>query len=249
VELIALSAQAAGLVSRPDVMALAGLGPADIVDQRLLDQRLLALGDTLVDAGQADRWRSAAIDAVRAEHARQPMERAVSKDVAVRATIAAGCPAAVAARVVADAVYRQDLVADGAKLRLPTHLVRFDTRQSEAAELLLKLLDSGGFAPPDFSSAVAAAKAGDVVAELEASGQIQRIAPNLATTSDLLHRAHALLWDVFLQEGPLTASRARDVLATTRKYILPLLAALDQRGWTRRQGDVRVVLDIRHGSQ
>lgn len=37
-----------------------------------------------------------------------------------------------------------------------------------------------------------------------------------------------------------TVAQARDVLATTRKYVLPLMAHLDKTGVTRRLGDVRV---------
>lgn len=243
-ELIVLSAQTLGFVPRRDVMALSGLGPASATGP--VDPRLLSLGDALVDARQAERWRAAAVESVRREHVRQPMDRGAAKDVPVRAAISAGCPAEVAARLVSDAVARRELVLDGARLRLPSHRVQFDARQTEAAERLLELLDSGGFAPPDFASAVAEANAADIVAELDASGRILRIAPNLATTVEVLDRAHALLWEAFLREGPLTASQARDALATTRKYVLPLLATLDQRGCTRRQGDLRVVLDVAH---
>ena len=37
-----------------------------------------------------------------------------------------------------------------------------------------------------------------------------------------------------------TVSQVRDALATSRKYLLPLLAVLDTSGVTRRRGDVRV---------
>ena len=38
----------------------------------------------------------------------------------------------------------------------------------------------------------------------------------------------------------MTAAEARDVLGTTRKYILPLLEHMDERRITRRVGDERV---------
>ena len=37
-----------------------------------------------------------------------------------------------------------------------------------------------------------------------------------------------------------TVAQVRDALGTTRKHVLPLLAALDATGVTRRRGDVRV---------
>jgi selenocysteine-specific elongation factor len=39
----------------------------------------------------------------------------------------------------------------------------------------------------------------------------------------------------------LTAAEARDLLGTTRKYVLPLLEHLDERRITRRLGDQRVL--------
>jgi selenocysteine-specific elongation factor len=243
-QLIVLSAQTAGFVPGRDIMALGGLGPAKAPGPS--DERLLWLGEAVVDSGQAEQWRAAAVESVRAEHARHPMDRSVAKDVPTRAAVRAGCPPALADRLVTDAVARQELALDGARLRLPSHRVQLNEHQIEAADLLVKLLDSAGFTPPDFASAVAETHAADVVSELEASGRIQRIAPNMVTTAAVLDRAHAALWEAFLEQGALTASQAREVLATTRKYLLPLLAALDQRGCTRRQDDVRVVLDVAH---
>jgi selenocysteine-specific elongation factor len=46
----------------------------------------------------------------------------------------------------------------------------------------------------------------------------------------------------FLQEHQkMTAAEARDVLGTTRKYILPLLEHMDERHITRRVGDERIL--------
>jgi selenocysteine-specific elongation factor len=42
------------------------------------------------------------------------------------------------------------------------------------------------------------------------------------------------------EHGKMTAAEARDVLGTTRKYILPLLEHMDERRLTRRTGDERV---------
>ena len=52
-----------------------------------------------------------------------------------------------------------------------------------------------------------------------------------------------------LAEGPgLSVSRIREILATSRKYAVPLCEYLDRIGFTRRQGDLRV-LDDRYAGQ
>jgi selenocysteine-specific elongation factor len=43
------------------------------------------------------------------------------------------------------------------------------------------------------------------------------------------------------EHSTMTAAEARDVLGTTRKYILPLLENLDELHLTRRQGDQRIL--------
>ena len=42
-----------------------------------------------------------------------------------------------------------------------------------------------------------------------------------------------------LQHGRMTVAEARDLLDTTRKYVLPLLEHLDSAGITQRDGDYR----------
>ena len=237
-------ARAHRVVSERDVVGLAGLGRGSRGAAE--DERLVRLGGMLAEAENAGRWRGAAVAAVGRYHASHPTERAAPKDIAVRAAIADGCPPAVGALLVVNAIDQGELAAEGSGVRLPAHRVQLDQGQSQAAEHLIDLLNEGGFAPPELPAALAQARAADVVRELEASGRLVRIAPDLAMTSETLDRAHVLLLEAFLQGGPLTASRARDVLGTTRKYVLPLLAALDQRGCTRRRGDLRIVLDAGH---
>ena len=41
--------------------------------------------------------------------------------------------------------------------------------------------------------------------------------------------------------GPFTVAEFRDLVGASRKYAVPLLEYLDQAGFTRRQGDVRVL--------
>ncbi|MDP9405890.1 MAG: SelB C-terminal domain-containing protein, partial [Actinomycetota bacterium] len=77
---------------------------------------------------------------------------------------------------------------------------------------------------------------------LEAAGTIVRLGPDLAMTAAAVDQAVATLRAAYQAEGALTASRAKDVLATSRKYALPLLEELDRRGRTRRRGDVRDVV-------
>jgi selenocysteine-specific elongation factor len=46
-------------------------------------------------------------------------------------------------------------------------------------------------------------------------------------------------------EGRITASRFRDVLGTSRKYVVPLLEHFDSAGVTVRDGDLRALRTVR----
>jgi hypothetical protein len=91
---------------------------------------------------------------------------------------------------------------------------------------------------------------GETVAELVAAGftreeigaaaragLVVRIGPDLVVAPALVARGERVV-----QSSPrgITVSAFREALGTTRKYAVPLLEWFDQRGLTRRVGDVRV---------
>jgi selenocysteine-specific elongation factor len=69
------------------------------------------------------------------------------------------------------------------------------------------------------------------------AGLVVRVAPDLVFTPDLVDRALAIV----SAAGPagITVSAFREALGTSRKYALPILEWFDQRGITRRAGDLR----------
>jgi selenocysteine-specific elongation factor len=115
-----------------------------------------------------------------------------------------------------------------------------DADDVAARQHLLGLLDAEPFTPPGLGEAAQRAGASwALVRELEAVGDLVRLGPDLAVTAAALQSATDWLRDAYQREGALTAARAKDVLATTRKYAVPLLEELDRRGATQRTGDLR----------
>jgi selenocysteine-specific elongation factor len=55
-----------------------------------------------------------------------------------------------------------------------------------------------------------------------------------------LGRARALVVDALRERQTLTVADVRDVLQSTRKYVVPIVTWLDRTGVTRRRGDDRV---------
>lgn len=72
-------------------------------------------------------------------------------------------------------------------------------------------------------------------------GEVLRITSDVALLADAIPQALQKLAALYQQEGAFTASQAKDVLGTTRKFAIPLLEYLDKDGWTRRTGDRREI--------
>jgi selenocysteine-specific elongation factor len=72
-------------------------------------------------------------------------------------------------------------------------------------------------------------------------GLVQRIAPDLYLTRELHDEARAAIVENCGKHGSLDIPALRDKLATTRKFLIPLLEHFDAQGLTLRQGANRVL--------
>jgi len=81
--------------------------------------------------------------------------------------------------------------------------------------------------------------AGEILEDLVETGRVVRLGGGICATPASLGEVKAKLAAAFATEPQLTASQLRDALATSRKYLIPLLEHLDATGFTRRKGDVR----------
>ena len=218
-------------------------------DRVLADAARLDLHGVLVGAGpaliapdvQAD-VETTVLDAARAHHAAHRAAPGVPlaevRSIAARrlrrhATLPAGAAATVAGALVDDLAAMGRLVRDGDRIRLPDHRPDApDPARARAMERLEAVL--AVHAPPPLGDA--AADAGcpdDAVRELERSGRIVVIAPDLAYAQDT-HGALVATALALAADGPLTPARFRDATGTSRKYVMPVLEDLDRRGILRR---------------
>ena len=127
-----------------------------------------------------------------------------------------------------------DLVVEHGTVRAATHPL-VGAAAPEAGPLLAAL-DAAPYAPPS-------------PAELGADPALVRALVRDGTLVDLdgvvfsaraLDRARGAVVEALRERGRLTISDVRDVLGSTRKYVLPICGWLDRQGVTRRRGDDRV---------
>lgn len=142
------------------------------------------------------------------------------------------------------------LVADGtlvrhdSLLRLPSHEVSLTPDEQVTAARLERLLQDGGFNPPDGKRLEAAAglarpRLNDFLGVLEARGAVVKITPDLYLSAAALERAESALREHVEAHGEITAAAFRDRLDISRKTAIPMLEYFDRSGLTVRVGDLR----------
>ncbi len=129
----------------------------------------------------------------------------------------------------------------GGFIRLPGFVPAFNAMQQQQVERLLRMFLESPYTPPGRSESEAVVGS-EVLASLIEQGRLVKLGSS--TDSVLFLResyeeAVAKLVAYLQEHHKMTAAEARDVLGTTRKYILPLLEHMDERRITRRVGDER----------
>jgi len=132
------------------------------------------------------------------------------------------------------------IAADGPLLRLTTHAVTLSPEQSLARDRLITELDAAGLQPPTLAE-LSRAHGTSLVKALVDSGELVRFS-DYVLTAQRYESAKSAIAAAIGEEGSLTASRTRELLGTSRKYVIPLLEHLDTIGFTTRSGDVRTLV-------
>jgi selenocysteine-specific elongation factor len=103
---------------------------------------------------------------------------------------------------------------------------------TDAGRALIALLDASPFAPPEPADPALARALVREGALVDVDG--------LVFTTGALTLARASLRAALSERGSISVAEVRELLASSRKYVVPLLEQFDREGLTRRRGDVRV---------
>lgn len=144
---------------------------------------------------------------------------------------------------VAKLVSKKRLVREPEGLRLPDHAPAAESN-TEAKEKLLAALAAGGFEPPAPTELEAACGLTgktfkELVAAMVRSGEIVSASPTVYFTKDVWEDAKQKVLDYIAKEGGITTAQAKAMFGISRKYLIPLLEAMDKQRVTVRVGEVR----------
>jgi selenocysteine-specific elongation factor len=217
-------------LSVDDVVVLAGTSPAGagaLLDELVARGVARRAGRWVVANDELDRVLTQATAEVDRHHREQPAVAGIERPRLARALGVTG------SQLLAALGDAPDLVAEREVVRRVDH--RSGAEQEEGRRLLAAL-EAEPFAPP------AAAELGidaAVVKALVRDGLAVDVDGVLFAAS-ALEEARRLVRGALRERGELTVADVRDVLGSTRKYVVPLVNRFDAEGVTRRRGDVRI---------
>jgi selenocysteine-specific elongation factor len=209
----------------------AGLGATEaaaLSDDLVRSGAAVRVGRWLVDRDTVTALRTAADDQVRAHHERAPLEPGMEL-------------AALASELRVDADRLRAALADDGDLVVERGYVRDATRRSRAADsaearALLDALEAAPFSPPEPASVGAARP---LVRSLTREGAIVDL-DGIVFASGAIDEARRRVRAALRDRGTVTVADVRNLLGSTRKFVLPILNRLDAEGVTRRRGDDRI---------
>jgi selenocysteine-specific elongation factor len=231
----------------PALVRATGLADGDVVAALAdLEARglLAQAGDFAYDAEHWRRLRADALAMLAAHHRQYPLRAGMPREdwrarlgLSPREATAVAAALALAGEVVE--VSGEDS-ARGTLVRLATHQPRLSDEQERAVEALLARFRAAPFAPPTRADAERALGA-EIVAALVDRGTLLRAGDSLLLEPAAFAEAVRRIVTHLHAHGRLTVADARDLLGTSRKYMLPILELLDEQRITRRLGDDRVL--------
>ena len=189
------------------------------------------LGPHVVSASRLEELADAARSALETHHASHPLEATMPRE-SLRAELNLEPDAFDA--LMAELAF---VVEEGAGVRHEQHQVGLTVEQARARDEVVQRIEAAGFQPPLTTDLHIDA---GLLRSLTASGELVKI-DGFYLTAAQAAQARTSVRRRIEQEGPLTVAQIRDLLATTRKYAVPLCEWLDATGATRRQGDVRAL--------
>ena len=242
-----LTARAAA--SRDDLPRLLTLerGAVPVREARLLTGSeaadALRVGDWLVREDLSSAVARAVTELLEAYHAERPLED--------------GAPLATARARVAEALRSANVPSDSglidsllesltrggslvraaSTVRLPSHRVALDPAAEEVQRLVAAIGGENETAPPTIKELIALGVRREVIDAAARSGLVVRVNPELVFAPGFLARAESIVNNA--GTAGISVSSFRERLGTSRKYALPILQWFDERGVTRRRGDLR----------
>ena len=238
-----LSKRPFGLTDR-ELAARLGLKP-DAIDgllSPLAGQRAVRrVGSAWLTAEQWERISARLVDALRAYHQAQPLRRGMPREeLRSRTAIPSELYTAALNLLIAEG----RLADHAGDIALRSHHQGLTREQEAAIGAFLADLELQPFNPPPLNDLLARHHVAPALLQyLVAEQRVVRVNDDTVFARSAYDEAVNRLRTHLAEHRTLTVSAARDVLGSSRRYVLPLLEWLDAQKITRRVGDDRILRD------
>ncbi len=216
----------------------AGLEEADFneaLEEALQEQKAVLLEGQLLSWARCQRYLGDLRHLVGQFHRQHPLRLGMSREE-LRSRIG------VSAVLFAPLLERSDLVQDGALVREDSHTVQFSAEQQNKIDQLLGRFNKSGVESPSVKEAKAAVGE-ELFFALIDLGYLKTLSTDVVYAEAEYERIIQQIKDYLTTNGQISAAQTRDLLNTSRKYAIALLEHLDAIKVTKRQGDVRILLN------
>ena len=128
-------------------------------------------------------------------------------------------------------------------VNLPGRVPTLGAKDQQLADSIEKTYREAGVNPPLLADleATYGARAKDVTALLIERGTLAKIAPDLLFDKAAIGSAESALTKYLTEHEGITVAQFRDLVGSSRKYVVPMLEYFDRQRLTRRVGDMRVL--------
>lgn len=214
-----------------DVPRVAGLPQRDanaFVEGLIGSGRATRVGEWIAPSDLVAQLQDDMRERVNQHHERHPLDPGIELTTLARSIRVPPEPL----RAVVEAT--SDLALDRGAVRLATHATRAD--ESPEARQLLAAFEAHPFVPPA-PTELGVDRA--LVRALVRDGALVEL-DGVVFSASALDEARRRVVEALGERGHLTVAEIRDVLGSTRKFVLPIVGWLDRNGVTRRRGDDRI---------
>lgn len=205
------------------------LPPAEfksICDILLTEGRIVILGDEIFSSNALGAIKKDIIERVDRFHKKNPLKKGLDKE-GLRTALDIE-------RNIFDLLLSSmvEIKVEKNYVKLSHFTPQFDEETSKRKKRILASLKKNPFKPDKLEE-------DDLIRNLVGEGEIVKIKENMYFHRDAVEQGEKLIREAIEKRGPLGVSEIKDLLKTTRKYIIPFLEYLDRIKFTVRKGDLR----------
>ena len=188
---------------------------------------------------QWDRSVARVLNGLTAYHETQPLRRGMPKEELRSRT---SMPAELFAELLTVLAAEQAVIDQGGEVAAATHQPALTSEQEMAIAAFVAELEGQPFNPPPLPDLVRRYRLTPALLQyLVVDGRVVRVNDDTAFARSAYDDAVSRIRHHLAEHRTLTVAAARDVLGSSRRYVLPLLEWLDAQKITRRVGDDRIL--------